>query len=118
MTGNIDKLPKWAREEIEQLRRDLKYATEERNELREKQFAGTGVVELQFRGWAMGEPNTVLPDAARIRFQLSDKEWITARRIDTPGGAYVHIMADSFSRMLAVHPEANTSLRIILVDRS
>jgi hypothetical protein len=91
MSNDIAKLPKWAQNEIEILRRDLNSAKNEVNQLREKAFGGSGIVAIE--EYEIDGPNTFLPDTASIVFSLGGEWWekITVRRngtsVDVMGGA-------------------------------
>ncbi len=92
MTDKLDRLPKWAREEIEHLRRNLDYAIKDRDELRLKAFGGSGKVCIDEYG-IDESPDTALADNARIRFTLDDGHWIQFSH----RGDAVHAMSDTAS---------------------
>jgi hypothetical protein len=73
MSDDISKLPKWAQNEIELLRRDLNSAKNEAHQLREKAFGGSGIVAIE--EYEIDGPNTFLPDTASIVFSFGSEWW-------------------------------------------
>jgi hypothetical protein len=111
----MDRLPKWAQDKIGLLERDLRQTTKERDELRTKEFGGSGAVVVQEYGF--GEhPDTFLPDRARIRFAFDGKcpfskeKWIECWR----GEDRVYVMASHYP--LVVYPRASNTLELRVAD--